>query len=169
MADSSVKPDPKRTWQMITIAIITYMIFIATSALATWISFKSNGFSSPDQASSAQGGALFLLVSSVLLPIFYGVFAYIKAKDEINPNPNYAKLSKDSILIIIMLSFVLLVAVSSFGIWMTNANQNWSSSKEENGVQSYFIIVLVLALVLPLLYSVFYFRKEICANWVMNK
>jgi cytochrome bd-type quinol oxidase subunit 2 len=144
------------------------MIFIATSAVATWISFKSNGFSTDDQASSAQGGALFFLIASILLPIFYGVFAYIKASDAENPNPNTAKLSKDSILIIIMLTFVLLIVVSSFGIWMTNANQNWSSHQEENGIEIYFIIVLVLALVLPFLYGIFYFRKEICKNFVMK-
>jgi hypothetical protein len=67
-----------------------------------------------------------------------------------------------------MLTFVLLIVVSSFGIWMTNANQNWSSHQEENGIEIYFIIVLVLALVLPFLYGIFYFRKEICKNFVMK-
>ncbi len=163
---AKLNQNAKNTWQMITIAVITYLVFMITSSMATWISFKSDGFSSTSQANGAKGGALLLLIASVLMPVLYAVFAYLKATDEDNPNPKAARLSPDSVLIVIMVTFFLLVVVSSFGIWMTNANQTWDSHQQENGVQIYFIIVLVLAIVLPFLWALFYFRKDICREFM---
>ena len=156
------KPDPKKTWQLIVLAFVTYMIFIATSGVATWIAFKSNGFATTSQANGSKAAALLFLILSILLPIFYGVFAYIKDYDTQAAVEKYKNISRDAILIIIMITFVLLIIIASLGIWMTNANTNWSSHQQENGIQIYFVIVLVLAIMLPFLYGLFYYRKEIC-------
>jgi membrane protease YdiL (CAAX protease family) len=167
---SDTSEDSKRSgkiWQMILIAVITYMLWIITTCLGTFIAFKGN-FAKPGQASGAKGGALLLLFSSILMPIIYGVFVHLKSKDNGSQDPNAPKVSKDSVLIIIILSFLLLIISSSFGIWMNNASDAWKTNDEENGVQIYFIIILVLAIVLPFLYGVFYFRKEICERFVKD-
>jgi flagellar basal body-associated protein FliL len=161
------KPDSKKTWQLIVLAFVTYLLFIATSGVSTWIAFKSNGFNSTSQANGSKAGALLFLILSILLPIFYGVFAYLKDYDTQAPIQKYKNISRDAILIIIMISFVLLITMSSFGVWMTNANHNWNSTQQEHGVQIYFIIVLVLSIMLPFLYGLFYYRKEICER--LNK
>ncbi len=137
------------------------------SGVSTWIAFKSNGFNSTSQANGSKAGALLFLILSIRLPIFYGVFAYLKDYDTQAPIQKYKNISRDAILIIIMISFVLLITMSSFGVWMTNANHNWNSTQQEHGVQIYFIIVLVLSIMLPFLYGLFYYRKEICER--LNK
>ncbi len=161
-SSSNFKPNPQKTWQLIVLAFVTYLMFIATAGVATWIAYKSNGFKSSSQSSGAKAGSILFLIFSILTPIFYGVFAYIKDYDTQAPIEKYKNISRDAILIIIMISFVLLISLSSFGIWMTNANSNWNSPQQENGVQIYFIIVLVLSIMLPFLYGLFYYRKQIC-------
>src|SRR6188474_2729779 len=69
------EPKTQRSWQLLTIAVISYVIFIVTSSLTVWISFKTNH--DPD---TAKIFSLILLIASIILPLVYFIFTFLPIK-----------------------------------------------------------------------------------------
>ncbi len=158
------------SWQLLTVALVSYILFIVTSSMSTWLSFISDDKGSQ---TASQSISLVLLVLSVLLPVLYLVFAYVSIMKPANASNTddikaKLKLNRQSILIIMMSTFLFMLISSSLGIYLANHNNNWSSTEQENGVQVTFIVILVMTIMLPILYAIFFFRRKICEK-VMNE
>jgi cytochrome bd-type quinol oxidase subunit 2 len=158
-----------RSWQLIAVAVISYLIFIATSSLTVWIAYKTNGYKSSEIEKGVKGGSLLLLIVSILMPVIYMAFTYRYLKTSPGAQIQDVALSRRAILIIMMTAFALMIIAASFGIWLANTNMNWSSNSQENTVKIIFIIILVLACILPCFYALFFYREALCREILRGK
>ena len=145
------------SWQLLSIAVISYIVFLLCTSLTVWIAFR-NGFSSIETENGVKGGSLTLFILSVFTPIIYIVMTYIYI---IKLDAN---IPTKSTFIIMVITYILMMITASFGIWETNTNENWKSNNEEFATNITFIVILVLSLFLPFFYGLFYYRQIICRD-----
>jgi len=146
-------------WALLAIGVLTFGIFLVTSSVGLWLAYKSNHFTSVDTERALKSVNVVLVGSAIFLPLIYLIYTFVKVQDKEN---ELVMPSQKALLIITILCNLLTILACSLGIWMATSCNIWDSNSESNAVKISFIVFLVVAILLPPLYCIFYYRKEFC-------
>jgi uncharacterized membrane protein len=156
--------DQTLPYQLIIIAVISFVIYIVCASLGLVVAFSSDTiFSNEKSAKALKGAFTVLLGMATLLPILYFMCYYTKLSGEKEKNITQ---TKKSIFVIAFISYILMMLTASLGIWLSNCHT--STSTKPNVYEIVFIVILVVALILPIFFAIFYFQDRIC-DFFMKK
>jgi magnesium-transporting ATPase (P-type) len=159
----------KLPFELIIIAVISFIVYLISASLGTCVCFNTKTiFSDKTSAKTLRATFTSLLGIGVLLPILYFMYYFTKTSNNAEAD---LKNSKKSLIIIAFICYTLMVLSASLGIWLSTCHitETGSSSNKPDAFEISFIIILILAIMLPIFYAVFYFRNEICKEWMKQK
>ncbi len=168
------------------IIVISFVVLIITSSLGTYVAYSQNlNYANLNSEKSVKGTFTALIGMGVLMPILYFLFYYTKTT---NNTGRDMKESKSNLLGVAYISFIFILLATSLGIWLCSIASatalvsdsdgcidHTSFSKttfENNPTKNYqivFISFLVVGILLPILYSLFYFKNDLMTRGFATK
>ncbi len=163
--EKNVNLSKKLPYQLIIIITISFILYLVCASLGTYVAFKDDTTYKDDMSQKAlQGTFTALLGLGIMLPVLYFMYYYTKTS---NNHTEDIKNSKTSLLVIAFIAYILMTLTASLGIWLSNSHVPDLPSNSGT-LEIIFIVILVLAVLLPFFYAIFFFRDKICAQ-VMKK
>jgi hypothetical protein len=161
MSEKEVTIANQLSWQLFLVSAISFLVFIVCSCLDTWLTFRSTtSFQNVDIANTMKGTTITLLGISLLLPTIFLIYCFVKiTKQDLYD----IHTSRKNLFVLAMITYVLLLTSASIGIWLSTTI-SFTGKNEQSALKYTFIVTVVLGVMLPILYTVFYFREKICQD-----
>lgn len=167
------------------VIVITFVVLIITSSLGTYVAYTQNiNYSNLNSEKALKGTFTALIGMGILMPLLYFLFYYTKTT---NNTGRDIKQSKKNLLAVAYISFIFILLATSLGIWLctiTSAttlihdsdgfidkNSFEKTSFATNPAKNYeivFISFLVVGILLPILYSLYYFKNDLMTRHFTN-
>ncbi len=151
-------PAGRLNWKVFFIALLSFAICIVSSSLDTWISFRSDTcFKNTAISNIVRGTSIVFTGISLLFPTLFFMY-YATQLTNVQEIDKHS--SKIQVCIIGFVCNIFTIISSSLGLWLLNNAVHFSSNVENDATKYTLIISIVVALVLPILFTVFLFHKK---------